>query len=235
MVRGTKKKRAHLETSTPASATILLGTSASPTTTSTPLVTLTPFPQLSYLSLTTISAPSSSSAAGTSLRHAPCLRLIKCHFFFNICTASTSNRLVQNGLLKSLRSTFLRLMQKKYRWDPLHKHAIWDAWEKRASLHYKDLMYEVPYTSLCNVWSSDAFKKKREAAQRNHLQGHGGQGPENRRGICTFRVVRATASAEGTNGSTTPTDEQLMFEATGGSNKGHVYSFCSQSAAIPAR
>ncbi|KAI5668597.1 hypothetical protein M9H77_18450 [Catharanthus roseus] len=25
----------------------------------------------------------------------------------------------------------------------MHKHAIWDTWKKRASLRYKDLMYEV--------------------------------------------------------------------------------------------
>ncbi|KAI5663220.1 hypothetical protein M9H77_22543 [Catharanthus roseus] len=64
---------------------------------------------------------------------------------------------------------------------------------------------------------------------------------ENGRGICTVRVVHLTASAKGivgphakyqelkTNaehlhieiGSTMATDEQLMFEAAGDSNKGH--------------
>ncbi|KAI5663270.1 hypothetical protein M9H77_22593 [Catharanthus roseus] len=33
-------------------------------------------------------------------------------------------------------------------------------------------------------------------------------------------------------GSPIPTDEQLTFEASSGSNKGHVYNFDSQSAAI---
>ncbi|KAI5683032.1 hypothetical protein M9H77_04260 [Catharanthus roseus] len=34
--------------------------------------------------------------------------------------------------------------------------------------------------------------------------------------------------------SSMPTDEQLMFEAAGGSNKGHVYGFGSQCLAINA-
>ncbi|KAI5670941.1 hypothetical protein M9H77_11305 [Catharanthus roseus] len=84
MVRGSKKKRAHPETSTgPAttSTTLVLasvpeGMFASLTTTSTlpaltyippeastPLATLTPFPQFSYSSLTPISTLSSSSSA----------------------------------------------------------------------------------------------------------------------------------------------------------------------------
>ncbi|KAI5649039.1 hypothetical protein M9H77_35044 [Catharanthus roseus] len=33
--------------------------------------------------------------------------------------------------------------RKRYRWDPMHEHAIRDAWQKRASLRHKDLMYEV--------------------------------------------------------------------------------------------
>ncbi|KAI5669037.1 hypothetical protein M9H77_18890 [Catharanthus roseus] len=73
---------------------------------------------------------------------------------------------------------------------------------------------------------------------------------ENRRGIYTIRAVHPTASSKGTTkyqelkanteclhieiGSPTPTDEQLMFEAASGSNKGHVYDFGSQSAAITA-
>ncbi|KAI5676303.1 hypothetical protein M9H77_07253 [Catharanthus roseus] len=57
-------------------------------------------------------------------------------------------------------------------------HLGWD------SLRYKDLMYDVrvdryqpnwmnttQYTSFCDVRSSYTFKKKREAAQRNRLQG----------------------------------------------------------------
>ncbi|KAI5675408.1 hypothetical protein M9H77_06358 [Catharanthus roseus] len=74
-----------------------------------------------------------------------------------------------------------------------------------------------------------------------------------------IRVVHPTASAKGTvgqyvisrilgeelkantkrlhikTGSPMPTDKQLMFEATGGSNKGHAYGFGSQFAAITAK
>ncbi|KAI5666924.1 hypothetical protein M9H77_16777 [Catharanthus roseus] len=66
---------------------------------------------------------------------------------------------------------------------PMHERAIWDAWQKRASLRYKDLMYKVrndgyqlnwmtiaQYTSLCNEWGSKAYKKRVEAAQQNQLQ-----------------------------------------------------------------
>ncbi|KAI5654732.1 hypothetical protein M9H77_31919 [Catharanthus roseus] len=86
MVRGSKKKRAHLETSTPASASIpprtsapasasiSLWMSASPAATSPPPATLTPFPQLPYSSPAPISSPSSSSSAtGTSSRPTPSL------------------------------------------------------------------------------------------------------------------------------------------------------------------
>ncbi|KAI5681749.1 hypothetical protein M9H77_02977 [Catharanthus roseus] len=74
MVCGSKKKRAHSETctpasasipprtSTPTSASIPMGTSTYPAMTSTPLVTLILFPQLPYSSSTPISTPSSSSA-----------------------------------------------------------------------------------------------------------------------------------------------------------------------------
>ncbi|KAI5648563.1 hypothetical protein M9H77_34568 [Catharanthus roseus] len=70
MVCGSKKKSAHLEMSTTASASIPLGTSASPTTTSTLPATLTPFPQFSYSSPMPISTPSSSTVE-TSSRPAP--------------------------------------------------------------------------------------------------------------------------------------------------------------------
>ncbi|KAI5676463.1 hypothetical protein M9H77_07413 [Catharanthus roseus] len=36
----------------------------------------------------------------------------------------------------------LSLGKKKYRWDPMHEHAIWDAWQKQISLQYKGFMYE---------------------------------------------------------------------------------------------
>ncbi|KAI5683159.1 hypothetical protein M9H77_04387 [Catharanthus roseus] len=70
MVRGSKKKRAHPETSSPpALAFVPPGTSTSPVATSTSPVTLTPFLQLPYSSLPPISTPSFlSSAMGTSSR-----------------------------------------------------------------------------------------------------------------------------------------------------------------------
>ncbi|KAI5671933.1 hypothetical protein M9H77_12297 [Catharanthus roseus] len=81
---------------------------------------------------------------------------------------------------------------KRYRWDPMHEHAIRDIRHKRASLRYKDLMYEAKYQEL--------------KANAEHLH------------IMTYSPI--------------PTDEQLMFEAGSGSNKGHVCGFSSQSAAI---
>ncbi|KAI5682750.1 hypothetical protein M9H77_03978 [Catharanthus roseus] len=119
-----------------------------------------------------ISTPS-SSAAEMSLRPTPSL---SARSLAPPVKGSASNRLVQSRLLKSSRSTLFRHMQ--------------DVQEKQASLCYKDLMYEIradgyqpkwmttaQYTSLYDVWSLDPFKKKREVAQRNRLQGHGGQGP----------------------------------------------------------
>ncbi|KAI5667335.1 hypothetical protein M9H77_17188 [Catharanthus roseus] len=68
-------------------------------------------------------------------------------------------------------------------------------WRETSLISYKDLMYEVradghqpnwmittQYTSVCDVWSSYAFKKKQEQAQRNCLQGRGGQGPSKHNG-----------------------------------------------------
>ncbi|KAI5661738.1 hypothetical protein M9H77_21061 [Catharanthus roseus] len=59
---------------------------------------------------------------------------------------------------------------------------------------------------------------------------------EDERGLRTIGTVCPTASPEGTieTGSPILTDKQLMFEAAGGSNKGLVYSFNSQSAAVTA-
>ncbi|KAI5668543.1 hypothetical protein M9H77_18396 [Catharanthus roseus] len=67
MVRGTEKKRAHPETSTPlAVASIPVGILASPAMMSIPPATLTPSPQLPYSSLAPISTPFSlSSVVGT--------------------------------------------------------------------------------------------------------------------------------------------------------------------------
>ncbi|KAI5654483.1 hypothetical protein M9H77_31670 [Catharanthus roseus] len=97
----------------------------------------------------------------------------------------------------------------------MHERVIWDAWHKRASLRYKDLMYEMQtvgyqpdwmttaqYTSLCDEWGSEL----KANTERLHIE----------------------------VGSSILTNEQLMFEAAGGSNKGHVYSFDSQSTAVTA-
>ncbi|KAI5664514.1 hypothetical protein M9H77_23837 [Catharanthus roseus] len=140
MVHGSKKKRAHPETSTPALASISPGTFTSPATTSKPPTTLTSFPQLPY------SSPKSS------------------------------------------------------------------------------------YT----------FKKKREVAQRNRLLGHGGQGlgkhtDESRLFIEWEKYQELKANAECfyiETDSPMLTDEQFMLEVVGGSNKGYVYGFGSQYAAI---
>ncbi|KAI5647869.1 hypothetical protein M9H77_33874 [Catharanthus roseus] len=70
MVSESKKKRAHSKTSAPALASIYTGTSASSATTTTPLATLTQFPQLLYSSPMPISTPFSSSAGETSSRPA---------------------------------------------------------------------------------------------------------------------------------------------------------------------
>ncbi|KAI5658521.1 hypothetical protein M9H77_27314 [Catharanthus roseus] len=57
---------------------------------------------------------------------------------------------------------------------------------------------------------------------------------ETRRSICTIRVVHSTASAKGTVGryAIRRVLGKLMFEAAGGSNKGHIYGFGSQSTTI---
>ncbi|KAI5670558.1 hypothetical protein M9H77_10922 [Catharanthus roseus] len=56
----------------------------------------------------------------------------------------------------------------------MHEHAIWDAWHKRASLRYKNLMYEMT------------------TAQFTNLLGEDGQG------LCIVGTICPTASAEGT-------------------------------------
>ncbi|KAI5683186.1 hypothetical protein M9H77_04414 [Catharanthus roseus] len=114
--------------------------------------------------------------------------------------------------------------RKRYRWDPMHESAIWDAWQKRASLRYKDLIYEVrvdgyqpdwmttaQYTNICYEWGLEVYKKRQEVAQQNRLQGRVGQGPastpaglgllsmrEDRRGLRTGGPICPIASAEGT-------------------------------------
>ncbi|KAI5669772.1 hypothetical protein M9H77_19625 [Catharanthus roseus] len=78
--------------------------------------------------------------------------------------------------------------------------------------------------SLCDIWSSDVYKKKWEAAQRNRLREYGGQGQ--------WELKENVECLHIETDSLMQTDEQLMFEAAGGSNKGHVYGFASQSATI---
>ncbi|KAI5672737.1 hypothetical protein M9H77_13101 [Catharanthus roseus] len=104
----------------------------------------------------------------------------------------------------------------------MHEHAIWDAWEKRALLCYKDLMYEVrmdgyqpnwmtsaQYTSLYDVWSLDASRRSGRWHRETTCRGVVAKGSastlaglvgENGRGICTIRVVFPTASAKVTVG-----------------------------------
>ncbi|KAI5661739.1 hypothetical protein M9H77_21062 [Catharanthus roseus] len=57
-----------------------------------------------------------------------------------------------------------------------------DAWHKRASFRYKDLIFEVrtnghqpdwmntaQYKSFCDEWGSEAYKKRREVSKQNQL------------------------------------------------------------------
>ncbi|KAI5666554.1 hypothetical protein M9H77_16407 [Catharanthus roseus] len=91
---------------------------------------------------------------------------------------------------------------KMYRWDPMHDRVIWDTWEKRASLRYTDLMYEVRVDKYQPNWMT--------TVQYTSLcDGRGGQGlasipaglgVENGRGIRKIRVVRPTALVKGTVG-----------------------------------
>ncbi|KAI5657052.1 hypothetical protein M9H77_25845 [Catharanthus roseus] len=159
-----------------------------------------------------ISTPSSSSsAAGTSSRPAPSSLA-----HLPVPPALDKQSTCAKSITEIIKEHFVESLAKRYRLDPMHERAIRDAWEKWASLHCKDLLYDVQvdgyhpnwmmvaqYTSLCDVWSSNDFKKKQEAVQRNRLQGRGDRGPtstlaagENRQGICTIRVVRLTASAK---------------------------------------
>ncbi|KAI5672334.1 hypothetical protein M9H77_12698 [Catharanthus roseus] len=151
---------------------------------------------VAYLSPLPISTPSSSSsAARTSSRPAlsssasapapPVYGVVDSRifilptadrslFFLNICTASTSNRLVQSRLLKSSRNTLLRLIQvlrrsrtdkeyvKRYRWDPLHKCAIWDAWEKRGLTMLQGLDSWAKRIDAQKVVFKDAFMPEME-------------------------------------------------------------------------
>ncbi|KAI5668240.1 hypothetical protein M9H77_18093 [Catharanthus roseus] len=117
---------------------------------------------------------------------------------------------------------------KKYRWDSMHERAIWDAWQRWASLRYKDLMYE------------EAYKKRQEASQQNWLQRRDSQGPGKHTGgsrsfIEWAKCQKLKANMERLHIETSlpiPIDEQLMFEAVGRSDNNHVYDFGSQSTAV---
>ncbi|KAI5663601.1 hypothetical protein M9H77_22924 [Catharanthus roseus] len=111
---------------------------------------------------------------------------------------------------------------KRYQCDPIHERAIWDAWQKQASLLYKNLMYKVQvlgyqhdcmtivqYTSLCDEWGLEAYKERlrrhgrtvyRDVVVRGSTSTSVGLAVENGRGLCTVRPICPTASAEGTVG-----------------------------------
>ncbi|KAI5682548.1 hypothetical protein M9H77_03776 [Catharanthus roseus] len=279
IVRGSKKKRTHPDSSTPpAVASIPPVTSASPMVTSTPLTaastplmmftptttvsipsaTLTLFPQLPYSSLAPISIPSSSaSAVETSSRSAPSL------------SAPPPRRLQQAiGMCKDYFKNYeAALCREKVSMRPRHEGPIQTAWEKWTSARYKDLMYDIRIDGLYGHWNSNPYKKKWEAAKVNRLQGRGKQRPtstpaglshslsggrkqmkylhslsctssylskRDSRWICVstsqiFRVKGKCRTSLYKDRLRSPSHEQLIFEAAGGSNNDHVYGFGSQS------
>ncbi|KAI5675293.1 hypothetical protein M9H77_06243 [Catharanthus roseus] len=92
------------------------------------------------------------------------------------------------------------------------------------------------YSQLCAHLNSDPYKKKQEEAKMNYIQGRGGQGLDKHTAGSRGMVDKSPASPSagsrvkgkcGTpyieTGCEVPSDEQLMFEAASGSNKGHVY------------
>ncbi|KAI5657983.1 hypothetical protein M9H77_26776 [Catharanthus roseus] len=123
--------------------------------------------------------------------------------------------------------------------DPLHEHTTWDAWEKWVSLRYKDLMYEM-LPRRGEKWHRGIVFKgmvARGSASTPMGLGHSLSSKRKWARHLYNRVVHPTSSAKGIakyqelkvnakhlhikNGSPIPTDEQLMFEAVGGSNKCH--------------
>ncbi|KAI5652320.1 hypothetical protein M9H77_29507 [Catharanthus roseus] len=82
----------------------------------------------------------------------------------------------------------------------------------------------------------DAFKKRQEAAQRKLLQRRGSQRPASKP-VGLGKISGAKGECEALHIETDSpilTEKQLMFEAAGGNNKDHVYSFGSHSATITA-
>ncbi|KAI5680531.1 hypothetical protein M9H77_01758 [Catharanthus roseus] len=125
MVCGSKKKRAHPEMSTPpVAASIPLGMSPSPATAS-PVETSTPSAAAS------ISPGTSPSLAVTSSVETPSPLATLAPF----CSCHT--RVWHLALL-----FWLHLLRGCHRveasMDPMHEHALRDAWQKRVLLQYKD-------------------------------------------------------------------------------------------------
>ncbi|KAI5659140.1 hypothetical protein M9H77_27933 [Catharanthus roseus] len=121
---------------------------------------------------------------------------------------------------------------KRYRWDPMHEHAIRDAWQRWASLQYKDLMYKVhtdgyqsdwmstaQYMSLCDEWG---YKNRREVGRYTI-------GP-----ILGEELKANTERLHIETGSPISINKQLMLDAAGGNNRDNVYGFGSQFAAVTA-
>ncbi|KAI5656787.1 hypothetical protein M9H77_25580 [Catharanthus roseus] len=95
--------------------------------------------------------------------------------------------------------------------------------------------YRTIYESLQSM-ELKCFQEEAEVAQRNRLQGRGGQGPINhtggsrsfiewrkKMGKAKYQELKAKAEClHIETGSPMLIDDQLTFEATGGNNKGHV-------------
>ncbi|KAI5668471.1 hypothetical protein M9H77_18324 [Catharanthus roseus] len=171
------------------------------------------------------------------------------------------------GKVPRIKNMLYTEFEKRYRWDPMHERAIWDAWHRRASLRYKDLMYEVranryqpnwittgQYTSLCDEWG----RRNTRRGERRHSRtgcksvvARGSTSTSRSRSYIKWerRWVRPLhsrnskykdlkANAECLHIETCSpilTDKQLMFEAAGGSNKGHVYGLQSVIVTIEHR
>ncbi|KAI5649895.1 hypothetical protein M9H77_35900 [Catharanthus roseus] len=100
---------------------------------------------------------------------------------------------------------------KRYRWDPMHERTIRDAWKRRASLRYKDLMYEVHTNRYQPNWMTTPQNTSLWTVSRYTIRPVLGE------------ELKANA-------------ECLHIEtAAGGSNKGHVYGFGSQSAVVTVK
>ncbi|KAI5676697.1 hypothetical protein M9H77_07647 [Catharanthus roseus] len=231
-----------------------------PPRTSTPPTTLTPFPQLSYSILAPITTPSSSFVVGTSSRPipSPSTRLptppmqgvvgsrililpMADNFSKQSACAKSIIEIMKKHFVEAhasfgkipnrIKNLWYTKFRKMYQWNPLHEHAIWDAWEKRASLRYKDLIYEMLSRRSGRRHRGIVY---RGVVTRGPASAPAGLAGKNGRGeISGAKAERKRLHIE--TDFPILTDEQLMFEAAGGSNKGHIYSFGSQYAAITAK